>query len=334
MTSETNLQSVDGAAMLILSLGEQIGAEVLKHFSREEIKKLTHAMSQLKDIKTSDAHLSLTQFFEDYRKHSGIHGGTRNYINNVLEKTLDGNLAKDLVSEIYGDEIRSHAETLTWIPADILAGDIKGEHVKMQALLIAHLPIEYSTAVMDHFDNSDAHELIYQITQISVLTSEIVESLHELIERCKTNYRDGSVSTLAGEKVVSDILSRYKGDRAKLMEFLKQKDEKMASKLEESMLDFSILFKQQSSVIDELVAVIALEQWALALKGVTNEEKAVITGVMPNRVANELDDQMNILGSVPISRVEQARQDIIQLVREMVADERISISYYEEASVD
>ncbi len=334
MSENRNFHSVDGAAMLILSMGEQISSEVLKHFNREEIKKLTHAMSQMKDIKTSDAHESLTYFFEDYRKHSGIHGGTRKFINNVLEKTLDGNLAKDLVSEIYGDEIRSHAESLTWIPADILAGDLKGEHVKMQALLIAHLPVEYSTAVMDHFEDEEAHELIYQISQIKLLTSEIVSSLHELIERCKTNYREGSVSTLAGEKVVGDIIGRYKGDRAQLMDFLKGKDEQMAEKLEESMLDFSILFKQQSSVIDELVAAIALEQWALALKGVTAEQKAVITGVMPNRVANELDDQMTILGSVPVSRVELARQEIIQTVREMMADERITISLYEEASVE
>lgn len=334
MSERKNLQSVDGAAMLILSMGEQISSEVLKNFNREEIKKLTHAMSQLKDIKTSDAHKSLSLFFEDYRKHSGIHGGTRKFISNVLEKTLDGNLAKDLVSEIYGDEIRGHAESLTWIPADILAGDLQGEHIKMQALLIAHLPVEYSTAVMQHFDSENSHELVYQIAQINILTSEIVDSLHELIERCKTNYHEGAVSTLAGEKVVSDIIVRFKGDRAQLMEFLKEKDAEMAEKLEESMLDFSILFTQQSNVIEELVSAVSLEQWALALKGVTAEQKSVITSVMPNRVATELDDQMTILGSASISRVEQVRKDIIQVVREMVSDERITISLYEEAQVE
>ncbi len=334
MAEKNNNHSVDGVAMLILSMGEEISAEVLKHFNRDEIKKITHAMSQMKDIKTSDAQQSLSSFFDDYRKHSGIRGGTRKYINNVLEKTLDGNLAKDLVSEIYGDEIRSHAETLTWIPADILAGDLKHEHIKMQALLIAHLPVEYSTQVMDHFEQDATHELIYQIAQTDILTSEIVESLHELIERCKTNYHEGSISTLAGEKVVGDIIGRFKGDRSSLMNYLKERNEKMAEQLEKNMLDFSILLKQQESVMGELTAVIALEQWALALKGVSAEDKAAVTNVMPNRVATELEDQMTILGSVPISRVEQARQEIIETVRTMMADERIVISLYEEASVE
>lgn len=333
MSEQQRFQSVEGVAMLILSMGEEVSSEVLKHFNREEIKQLTHAMSQLHDIKAHDAHQSLSSFFDDYRNHSGIRGGTRKYISNVLQKALDGNMAKDLVSEIYGDEVRSHAETLTWIPADILARDLMQEHIKMQVLLIAHLPPEYSADVLSYFDAESSHEVIFQIAQTEMLNSEIVESLHELIDRCKSNYHEGSTSVLAGQKVVGDIIGRFKGDRSQLMNFLKERDQQLAEQLEEKMLDFSILFRQQPSVIDELSTLIPLELWALALKGVTAEQKGVITGVMPNRVANELDDQMMILGSVPLSRVEQARQEILQTVRQMMAEERITISLYEEASV-
>ncbi len=112
-------QTVEGVALLILTMGEDISSEVLKGFTHDEIKRLAHSMSKMKDIKANDALRSIVGFFEDFRSHSGIIGGTRQYLTNVLDKTLNGNLAKDLVSEIYGDEIRTHAEQLAWIPADI-----------------------------------------------------------------------------------------------------------------------------------------------------------------------------------------------------------------------
>ncbi|MGR5456804.1 flagellar motor switch protein FliG, partial [Vibrio alfacsensis] len=79
MDDKQTYQSVDGVAMLVLSMGEDIGSEVLKGFTHEEIKQITHAMSKMKDIKAKDALVSLSGFFDDFRKHSGILGGTRQY---------------------------------------------------------------------------------------------------------------------------------------------------------------------------------------------------------------------------------------------------------------
>ncbi|CAH7052490.1 Flagellar motor switch protein FliG [Vibrio chagasii] len=323
-------QSVDGVAMLVLTMGEDIGSEVLKGFTHEEIKQITHAMSKMKDIKAKDALVSLSGFFDDFRKHSGILGGTRQYITNVLEKTLNGNLARDLVSEIYGDEIRSHAEKLAWIPPELLVNDLKKEHINLQALLIAHLPLEYSSRVMDEYEEEECHALILQISKTQVLTSGLTETLKDLIDRCKINYHSGGSASLQGSKVVANLINRYSGDKSNLFQFLHDQDAEAAELVEEAMFDFFTLFNQDLETINLINERVSLEQWAYALKGTNKDCRLYIINSMPQRVSTELKENLVRIGAVPVSQVEQARKDIIEIVKQMQSEEIIKLNFANE----
>ncbi|MBC7001610.1 flagellar motor switch protein FliG [Photobacterium sp. BZF1] len=330
MDNQPKYQTVDGVAMLLLSMGEDIGSEVLKSFTHEEIKQITHAMSKTTDIKAKDALVSLTGFFDDFRKHSGILGGTRNYITNVLEKTLNGNLARDLVSEIYGDEIRSHAEKLAWIPPDLLVNDLKKEHINIQALLIAHLPLDYSSRVLEQYDEQDCHELILQISKTQVLTSGLMETLKDLIDRCKINYHSGGSASLQGSKVVADLINRYSGDKSHLFEFLHDQDKEVANLVEEAMFDFFTLFNQDLETINLINDRVSLEQWAYALKGTGKDHRLYIINSMPQRVSMELKENLVRIGAVPVSQVDKARKEIIDIVKELQTEGVITLNFANE----
>ncbi len=319
-------QNVEGVALLILTLGEDISSEVLKGFTHDEIKRLAHSMSKMKDIKANDALRSIVGFFEDFRMHSGIIGGTRQYLTNVLDKTLNGNLAKDLVSEIYGDEIRTHAEPLAWIPADILVEDLRHEHITMQALLVAHLPLDYASKVLEQYSVEECNELIYQISQTQVLTSGITETLKDLITRCRDNYNDGAPQTIKSTKVVADIINRLQGDKTAIFDYLNQRDEKMAEEIQEAMFDFYSLFTQSQETIDVINNEVTIEQWAFAMKGLPEENRAFIFNTMPNRLATQLKENIQRIGAVPVSQVEGARKEILDIVRRLQGEGTIQLS--------
>ncbi len=326
-----NYQNVEGVALLILTMGEDASAEVLKSFTHEEIKSLTHAMSKLKDIKANDALKSLVGFFSDFRRHSGILGGTRAYITNVLEKTLNGNLARDLVSEIYGDEVRSYAEQLAWIPADILVNDLRKEHINLQALLIAHLPLNYASQVLEQYSIEECNELVYQISLTQVLTSGIAETLKDLIGRCRDNYRNGGQQTLKGTKVVADIINRFNGDKGVIFDYLTDKNEELAQQVQDAMYDFYTLFIQDQETIDIINNEVTLEQWAYAMKGLNEDNRAFIINSMPSRLATQLKENIEQIGAVPVSQVQGVRNEILDIVRRLHTDGKIQLSFSSEA---
>lgn len=330
LTSD-HYQTTESVALLILTLGEDISAEVLKGFSHEEIRVLTHAMSKLKDIQANDALKSIIGFFNDYSKHSGILGGTRQYITNVLSKTLDGNMARDLVSEIYGDEVRTHAEQLAWIPADILANDLRKEHINMQALLIAHLPLEYASRVLEQYSTDESAEVMYQISQTQVLTAGIAETLKDLVTRCRENYRSGGNQTIKGTKVVADIINRFNGDKAEIFEYLSVMDETLAGKVQDAMYDFFTIFSQDQETIDAINNEVNIQLWAYAMKGLNEDNRGFILNSMPNRLALQLKETIEQLGAVPLSQVEAARTEILTIVRRLHTDGKIQLSFSSEA---
>ncbi len=54
---------------------------------------------------------------------------------------------------------------------------------------------------------------------------------------------------------------------------------------------------------------------------------------MPKRMAQALDDQIQNQGSVSLRKVEQAREEVMQLVRELVEQGEIEFQLFEEPTV-
>ena len=322
-----DLRSINDVALLVLAMGEEVGSKVLRNFDQTQIKKISKSMSELKDIKDEHALSTLVGFFNAFKSHSGILGGSREYVSNVLHKTLNGNYGKDLVAELYGDELRVYAEPLAWVPADVLVSSLKKEHVSMQALLIAHLPMDYAQIVLAEFDDESCREIILQISGNQVLSSGVTQSLKELVDQCKSTYETGGVQSINGTKIAADIINRYRGDKGLLFNYMKEKNPQRAQDLEDALFDFFIIFSQDIKIIESINSVIDIQQWALALKGLDDDTKNIVIKTYASRVATDLRDQMEVLGSVPKSQVDDARNDILQIVRMLRDDGVIELSF-------
>lgn len=328
------LNHVEQTALVLLGMGEDAAAKVLQHFSREETQRVTRAMAQLSGIQSESARVVIQHFFEDFRLHSGIRGASKEYLSNTLRKALGNDLAKGLLNNLYGDEIRNNMQRLQWVEADVLARFIACEHPQMQAIFLAYLPPESSSAVLKHLPSDYHDELLYRIARLQDIDHQVMNDLNDLIERCIAQVSVVQSAPLSGVKQVADIINRFEGDRATLMEMLRLHDEGVATEIEENMFDFMVLSRQREDTLDKLVQQIPTELWAVALKGAEITLQQTIKRSMPQRMAKALEDDMEIRGAVPLSRVESARADIMQMVRALGEAGEIELVLYEEATVE
>ncbi len=328
------LSSVDKTALVLLGMGEDAAAQVLRYFSRDEVQRVTRSMAKLTGIKSENAKVVIQRFFDDFRDHSGIRGASKDYLSNTLSKALGNDLAKGVLNSIYGDELRNNMQRLQWVDTDVIAKFISQEHPQMQAIFLAYLPPETSSQVLAKLPSEQHDELIYRVARLSEIDHEIAKDLHLLIDRCIQQVSGGQGASVLGAKQAADIINRFEGDRAQLMEMLKLHDEKVVSEIEENMFDFVILSRQREATMDRLIQEIPLDLWATALKGAELKLQMAIKQSMPQRMANSLDDEMAMRGAMPLSRVEKARQDIMQVVRELADAGEIELSLYQEQTVE
>ncbi len=328
------LNHVEKTALVLLGMGEDAAAQVLQHFSRDETQRVTRAMAKLSGIKSDNAKGVIQAFFEDFRQHSGIRGASKEYLSNTLRKALGNDLAKGLLNNLYGDEIRNNMQRLQWVDAEILARFISREHPQMQAIFLAYLPAESSSEVLQKLSSECHDDLLFRIARLQEIDHQVAGDLNELIERCIEQVSVTNSAPLSGVKQAADIINRFDGDRALLMEMLKLHDEEVVSEIEENMFDFMLIARQREETMDKLVQQVPLELWGMALKGADIVQQQAIKRSMPQRMVKALEDDMALRGAVPISSVERARQEIMQIVRELSDTGEIELLLYEEPTVE
>lgn len=334
LTSKQTLSYVEQTALVLLGMGEDAAAKVLQHFTRDETQRVTRAMAKLNGIKSDSARGVIQNFFEDFREHSGIRGASKEYLSNTLRKALGSDLAKGLLNNLYGDEIRNNMQRLQWVEAETLARFIVNEHPQMQAIFLAYLPADSSSAVLKHLPQDYHDEIIFRIAQLQDIDHQVATDLHELVERCIEKVSASQSVPLSGVKQAADIINRFEGDRGSLMEMLKLHDEEVVNAIEENMFDFMVLGRQREETMDMLVQQIPLELWATALKGSDITLQQAIKRSMPQRMVKALEDDMEARGAVALSRVQKARQDIMQMVRELDESGEVQLLLYEEPTVE
>ncbi|HCZ9679460.1 TPA: flagellar motor switch protein FliG [Vibrio parahaemolyticus] len=334
LTSKQTLSYVEQTALVLLGMGEDAAAKVLQHFTRDETQRVTRAMAKLNGIKSDSARGVIQNFFEDFREHSGIRGASKEYLSNTLRKALGNDLAKGLLNNLYGDEIRNNMQRLQWVEAETLARFIVNEHPQMQAIFLAYLPADSSSAVLKHLPQDYHDEIIFRIAQLQGIDHQVATDLHELVERCIEKVSASQSVPLSGVKQAADIINRFEGDRGSLMEMLKLHDEEVVNAIEENMFDFMVLGRQREETMDMLVQQIPLELWATALKGSDITLQQAIKRSMPQRMVKALEDDMEARGAVALSRVQKARQDIMQMVRELDESGEVQLLLYEEPTVE
>ncbi|MCP8462738.1 flagellar motor switch protein FliG [Pseudomonas sp. ZM23] len=327
------VSSLEQAAILMLSMGDEASAGILRNFSREEIVSISQAMARLSNVKQNTVSDVIGRFFEDYKLQSSIKGASRSYLAGMLGKALGSDITRNLLDSIYGEEIRAKMARMEWIDPKQFAALIAKEHAQMQAVFLAFLPPGMATDVLEAMPAERQDELLFRIANLSEVNSDVIAELEQLIDR-SLRVLSTQGSQVRGVKQAADIMNRFKGDRNQMFELLRAHNDTLVEKIEDEMYDFFILSRQNQEVLQTLLEVIPLDEWVVALKGAEPELVRAIQGAMPKRQMQQMESINRRQGPVPLSRVEQVRKDIMGVVRELAADGDLQVQLFREQTVE
>lgn len=324
---------LEQAAIVLLSMGEEPAAAVLRCLSRDELLEVTQVMSRLSGIKVDAVKAAMQNFFDDYREQSGVHGASRSYLKRSLDLALGGEIANSVLNSIYGDAIRPKMARLQWASPKWLAEQVADEHVRMQAVFLAFLPPTMAGPVIDALPAEGRDQVLLNVARLSEIDHELLIELDGLVERCLAGLGTQSAS-VEGVRQAAEILNRVQGDRGQLVEQLRAHDPAVVAEIELSMYDFFILARQPEAVILRIIEAVPLDQWAVALKGAEPAVRSAVLQSMPRRQAQGFEDMIRRLGPVPMSRIEQTRRDIMAEVKALADAGEIEVQLFAEATAE
>jgi len=331
--AKTMFNDCEKAAILLLSMGEESAAKILQRMERSEVQSVSNAMARLGNVSTLEAQNILQYFFDQYTKQSGISGASREYLEKSLDMALGNKLARGMLDSIYGDTISNDIQRLQWLPVDVLARFFRHEHPQMQAVMLAFLPPDTANAVLNHLPQESHDELLYRVANLKEISEHVIKDLRTTLDRCIDFVAEQSGARVNGTRQAADILNRYTGDKANIMELVKLHNADTADAIKDNMFDFMILSRQPLEVIQDLIAELPEGMLAIALKGVDFAIKTQIFDALPKRMAQALEDEIQRLGPTPLSKIEQARTEIMAIARRLYEAGELQLQLFEEQVV-
>src|SRR5215510_2704344 len=152
------------AAILLLSLGEQEAAQVLKHMEPSEVQKVGSAMAALKDVSRDQMAKALQSFMTLVGTKGG--GNNHEYLRRVLTSSVGKHRADMFLQRIEEGSPGSGIESLKWMDAKTIAQIISAEHPQIVAIVIAHLDAALAGGVLELLPGAMRSDVLVRVATL------------------------------------------------------------------------------------------------------------------------------------------------------------------------
>ena len=314
-------EGLEKSAMLLLSLGEDEAAEILKHLGPKEVQKLGHAMAQLKAVPRDRIEVVLDELEDHTAKGSPV-PVDEGVIRAMLTKALGDDRAANLLSRILQGGDTAGIEGLKWMDAPTVADLIKNEHPQIIATILVHLEFDHAGEILKHFTERLRNDVLLRIATLDgvqpIALHELNDAMKRLLAGASGNVKKAS---MGGVRHAAEILN-FVGQAAEtaLVDNVREYDPDLAQKILDEMFVFENLLDIDDRGIQLLLREIQSDSLILALKGAPPELREKIFKNMAQRAAEMLREDLEAKGPVRLSEVEGEQKEILKIARRL-ADE-------------
>lgn len=330
MAAETQarLNGAQRAAVLLLALGEDPAAEVLRHLSARDVQSVGAAMAMLKNVSREQATAVLDTFTSTVEQQVSINVGTEEYIRKVLISALGEEKAGSLIDRILHGKNAQGLESLKWLDSRSVAEMIGQEHPQIVALVLAHLESDQAAEVIGFLPERSRSDIVMRIATLDGVQPHALQELDEVMGRqFAGNNAKFKSSVVGGHKSAASILNAMESSiETGLMEAIRGVDENLAQKLQELMFVFDDLTAMDDRSLQTLLHEVTSDRLVIALKGAEQEVRERIFANMSKRAAEMLRDDLEVKGPVKLSEVDAAQKEVLAIARRLADAGQIALS--------
>lgn len=323
------LSGVQRAAIVLLSLGEQQAAEVLKHMGAKEVQKLSVAMTSVGGISRESVVGVFDEFIDVLAQPSGFGSGADDYVRNVLTQALGEERASTLI-----DRNTSGLDTLKCMEPRAIADLVQLEHPQIIAIVMAHLDGDQAAEVLKCLPDRVRADVLIRIATLDSIPPHALNELNDVMERQFAGSQNLKSSSIGGIKVAANILNFMdSGQDELILGNIGEVDSNLGTRIRDLMFVFDNLADIDDRAMQSVLRDVASGCLALALRGADAKVRDKITSNMSQRASEILLEDMEARGPVRLTEVEAAQKEILSLVRKMADAGEIQLSAKAEAFV-
>ncbi len=313
MTKEQKL-----AALLII-LGPDSAAQILKGLDEREIQQVTAEMANIPSIDQQLQREILGEFsVMAVEGVAAIRGGV-DYARSALEKAIGANKAAELIGRIAPNVVSvSSMKKLGELDTRQLVNVLKDQKPQIIALVLSFLAPEKASAVLSQLREEIREQVVERLATLGPAPLEIVEKVGELLVKKIGVKPARGVSQTGGVKPAASMLNAMKKDLSKtILVALGQRNPELSAAIRNKMFTFEDLIILDKAGLQKVLREVDSRGLATALKTASETLKAKLLSGLSKRAAEAVNEEIGFLGAVKPKDVEAAQLAVIEIVRRL-----------------
>ena len=327
-TPTTSLDEISGqerAAILLLALGKDYGEPVWEALEDDEIAEISIAMSKLGKVTTDQVEEILARFISDMSISGAVMGNFES-TENLLKQILPEDRVNLIMEGIRGPAGRNMWEKLSNVQAHILANYLKNEYPQTIAVILSKINPDHAAKVLSLLQDDFSLEVIQRMLAMEAVQKEILEKIESTLRKEFISNLSSTNQTFAHETMASIFNNFDRQTEALFMGKLEEIDRDSAEKIKNLMFTFDDLGNLDAGSIQTLLRAVDNDVLALAMKGTSDQIKDFFLSNMSQRAADMLRDELENMGPVRLSDVDEAQATMINKAKDLEATGEIIIS--------
>jgi flagellar motor switch protein FliG len=318
LSPRDRLSGKEKAAILLISMGPDHSAKVMKHLNEEEIEELTLEIANLNKISSDIKDNVLDEFHQMCVAYDYLNQGGIGYAKEVLQKALGKQKAESVISRLTATlQVRPFDQLRKADPAQIL-NFIQNEHPQTIALVMAYLNSDQASSILSALSPEQQTEVARRVATMDRTSPEVIKEVEKVLEQKLSSMMTEEYSTAGGIESIVDILNLVdRGTEKTILDDLDEEDPELAEDIKQRMFVFEDIVLLTDKAVQMVLREIDMEDLALALKTVDDEVSEKIFSNLSNRAADMLQEDMEFMGPVRIRDVEEAQQRIVAEIRRL-----------------
>ena len=317
---------VERAAILLLTLGEQEAAQVLKHMGAREVQKVGSAMTRLTGVSRDEVTAVLAEFSTIVETQTSVGMGVDDFLRRVLVDALGQDKAASVIDRINLGPTSKGLEALKWMDPRAVAELIRHEHPQIISIVLAYLDADQAAEIIAELPAGLRADVLMRIATLDGVQPSALSELDDIMEKTFAGKTTGTTSALGGAKAAADIVNLLDpGVEGAVMEQITRADEALSQRIQDLVFVFDNLIDVDDRGMQELLRNVQSDRLLLALKGADDDLKQKIFKNMSQRAAEMLKDDLEAKGPVKLSEVESAQKEILLAARRLAEAGTISL---------
>ena len=320
-------QGLENAAILLMALGEEEAAAVLKHLAPKEVQGLGRAISKMKAVPSQRVNDVLQLFADSAGDTSLLVGDSNEYVKTMLRLALGDDKASLLIDRIMEANDTAGIESLKWMDAVSVGELLRTEHPQIVAAILVHLEPDQAAAVLKLFTERQRNEVLVRIATLDGIQPSALKDLNEVMSKVLATGDRARKASKGGVKPAAEILGMLgTAVETSVLDYIREADNDLAQKIMDSMFTFDDLVNIDDKGIQALLKEVQSESLVIALKGATPEMRDKVFKNMSTRAAETLREDLESRGPVRVSEVEAEQKELLKVVRRLADEGQIVLS--------